>query len=43
MEAIHENLDDEAKEKLCEAAKKRMKTICQNLDEEAKEKIKVAA
>ena len=43
MEAIHENLDDEAKEKLYEAAKKRMKTICQNLDEEAKEKIKVAA
>ena len=38
MKTIHENLDDEAKEKLYEASKKWMITICQK-----RKKISVAA
>lgn len=34
----HENLNNEAKQKRCKAAMKRIKTICENLEDEAKQK-----
>ena len=36
-QTIHENLDDEAKKKLCKSDQERKQTIRENLDDEAKE------